>query len=447
MSVEVDKTQWSLPGLADAARDELQMQLEVYKETILLRSFEDDSTWVRTVSADGIANVFTQHLGSSSGLLPREALWWNQGETGQVAALWRPPQVWSAALQREAFKPPARLRLPMPGLVFVCSPGRAPWVYAATERPTDAEQHLFRAPAFNVFSDGRACPGSHRFPEEVGLIPESFFQSLLLADRRFPQPLEETPRQPAITLGGARWRNCIPDGGPGAPMYGGPRDGGLRRETGLPLAPEQGRWATWSTTPGGLAGVQGIGYDYVLGSGGVYVQSRSAHLTARVLVAPGPVRGLAPVAEKLQLTHGPIPARLFELGLRWFQDAPETEAVLRRPLGWARLPAGRAPAGRDRNETRVSAPRRGGRRVPLPRRLPRLLLGHRRPGRAGLPHLRGRGTPRRPTTGTAAPGRGLRPLRPAGLVPGVRRPGPGRPAHGRRAGVGREPTIKRQGGN
>ena len=77
--------------------------------------------------------------------------------------------------------------------------------------------------------------------------------------------------------------------------------------------------------PGGLAGVQGIGYDYVLGAGGVYVQSQGAHLTARVLVAPGEVRGLAPVAEKVQLTHGPIPAQLFELGLRWFQDAPDTE--------------------------------------------------------------------------------------------------------------------------
>ncbi len=177
MSVEVDTTQWSLPGQADVPRDELQIQLEVYKETILLRGFEDDSTWVRTVSADAIANVFTQHLGSSSGLLPEETLWWGQGETGQVVALWRPPQVWPAALQREAFKPPARLRLPMPGLVFVCSPGRAPWVYAATSRPAGPEQRLFRAPAFNVFGDGRVCPGSHRFPEEVGLIPESFFQS------------------------------------------------------------------------------------------------------------------------------------------------------------------------------------------------------------------------------------------------------------------------------
>ena len=79
--------------------------------------------------------------------------------------------------------------------------------------------------------------------------------------------------------------------------------------------------------PGGLAGVHGIGYDYVLGSGGVYVQSQGAHLTARVLVTPSAVRGLAPVTEKVYLTHGPIPAGLFEVGLRWFQNAPETERL------------------------------------------------------------------------------------------------------------------------
>ena len=77
----------------------------------------------------------------------------------------------------------------------------------------------------------------------------------------------------------------------------------------------------------GLAGAQGIGYDYVLGSGGVYVQSQGAHLTARVAVAPGTVRGLAPVTEKVVLSHGPIPAALFEVGLRWFQDAPDTERL------------------------------------------------------------------------------------------------------------------------
>ena len=114
MSEDTDTTQWSLPGPTEMPRDELRVQLEVYGETILLRGFENDSVWVRTVSADEIANVFTRHLGFTSGLLPEEALWWNQGETGQVVGLSRPPQVWSVALQREAFKPPARLRLPMP---------------------------------------------------------------------------------------------------------------------------------------------------------------------------------------------------------------------------------------------------------------------------------------------------------------------------------------------
>ena len=77
--------------------------------------------------------------------------------------------------------------------------------------------------------------------------------------------------------------------------------------------------------PAGLSGVQGVGYDYVLGSGGVYVQSESANLTARVLVAPAGVRGLAPVTEKLALTHGPIPVHVFELGLDWMLAAPATE--------------------------------------------------------------------------------------------------------------------------
>ena len=77
--------------------------------------------------------------------------------------------------------------------------------------------------------------------------------------------------------------------------------------------------------PTGLTGAQGVGYDYVLGSGGLYVQSRSANVTARVLVASCEVRGLAPVAEKVELAHGPIPAGLFAVGLRWFQDTPDTE--------------------------------------------------------------------------------------------------------------------------
>ena len=178
MNRNADYTDWMLPGDPDVPRDQLRAQLEVYSESILLRGFENDSTvWTKVVSADEIAHVFTEHIGFASGLLPENALWWNQGETGKVVALWRPPQVWPVALQLKAFKSPTRLRLPMPGLVFVCSPGRAPWAYAAKARPAGPSEALYRIPTFNVFHDGRVCAGSHNFPEDVGLIPESFFES------------------------------------------------------------------------------------------------------------------------------------------------------------------------------------------------------------------------------------------------------------------------------
>ena len=77
--------------------------------------------------------------------------------------------------------------------------------------------------------------------------------------------------------------------------------------------------------PAGLSGFHGVGYDYVLGAGGLYVQSESASLTARILVAPAEVWGLAPVSEKLMLTHGLIPAHVLELGLGWMLAAPDTE--------------------------------------------------------------------------------------------------------------------------
>ena len=79
--------------------------------------------------------------------------------------------------------------------------------------------------------------------------------------------------------------------------------------------------------PAGLSGAHGIGYDYVLGSGGLYVQSESAHLVARIPVALGRVRGLAPVPEKVALPHGRIPPQLFEQGLHWFQEDPDTERL------------------------------------------------------------------------------------------------------------------------
>ena len=67
--------------------------------------------------------------------------------------------------------------------------------------------------------------------------------------------------------------------------------------------------------PAGPEGQQGIGYDYVLAGGGLYVQAESPHLVARVRVSATQVKGLEPVYEKVQLPHGLIPGFLFQLAL------------------------------------------------------------------------------------------------------------------------------------
>ena len=77
-------------------------------------------------------------------------------------------------------------------------------------------------------------------------------------------------------------------------MYGGPRYRGSPRGDSATAKTAPGSVGYLVNHPTRLAGAHGIGYDYVLGSGGVYVQSESAHLTARVPVAPCDVRGLAP---------------------------------------------------------------------------------------------------------------------------------------------------------
>ena len=65
----------------------------------------------------------------------------------------------------------------MPGLIFVCSPGRPPKVYAAKKRPAKPRDTIYHAPLFNVFPDGRTCQGTHKYPEKIEEIPESFFTS------------------------------------------------------------------------------------------------------------------------------------------------------------------------------------------------------------------------------------------------------------------------------
>jgi PRTRC genetic system protein B len=139
---------------------------------------------VRTklVSALDMAHALARELDLTSGVLPPDALWWARTATGVRVAVWREPRVWTVRLRECYDAKPRRLRLPLPGLVFVCLPARqAPYVFAARARPRGPDDELCHCPTYNVFPTGRVCPGSHHFPADPSRVPEEFFRSYFSA--------------------------------------------------------------------------------------------------------------------------------------------------------------------------------------------------------------------------------------------------------------------------
>ena len=181
MNSELTGYQWALPEGLEVPPDELRARLDFYHDSIIFFLLDEGIITTKVVSARDITLALLREVPLGSGLLPEGALWWAQGKKGVEVALWRPPRVWPAALQTEPFKPPRRFKLPMPGLIFICSPGKPPKVYAAKRRPASPEDTIYHAPLFNVFIDGRTCPGTHKYPEDLGELPESFFTSFFTA--------------------------------------------------------------------------------------------------------------------------------------------------------------------------------------------------------------------------------------------------------------------------
>lgn len=170
--------QWALPRGADVVADPLRLRLGFHEESVVLHEFADGLTRVRSVLARAVAHALAGGIELTSGLLPPDALWWANTPAGTRVAVWREPRVWTVRLRERPDAPPQRLRLPMPGLVFICLPARqARYVFAAKARPRTPEAQLYHAPAYNVFGTGRVCPGTHVFPADPARVPEEFFRS------------------------------------------------------------------------------------------------------------------------------------------------------------------------------------------------------------------------------------------------------------------------------
>ncbi len=168
----------ALPIPLEAARDTLEASILFYRESVVLTTHgKDGVATTHMVSALDVAKALAGTLSLNTGVLPPDTLWWASTSPAPTVGLWRSPRKWKVALQVKALVPPERLELPMPGLVFVCSPGQPPYVYATKRRPVKPEEKLYHAPLFNVFSSGLTCAGNHRYPARVEEIPESFFLS------------------------------------------------------------------------------------------------------------------------------------------------------------------------------------------------------------------------------------------------------------------------------
>ena len=165
------------PQPRPAPRDTLRTRIDVFDTTIRLTNYREDTATIRDVDPAELIDALTSQRRQTSPLLPPNTLWFSITPYGTAMAIWEPPRIRRVAMQFQPMHPPERLNVPMPGMVYICTPGRPPYIFASPDRPAQITDQLYHAPTFNTFADGRTCPGSNEYPLNHADIPESFWQS------------------------------------------------------------------------------------------------------------------------------------------------------------------------------------------------------------------------------------------------------------------------------
>ena len=169
--------QWQVPDTLNVPPDPLRLRLDFHHQAVVMTLFEGEAVSTKVVSAMDVAHALASDLSFGTGLLPTSTLWWENSRNGPIFALYEEPKIRKLALLEMASKPPRRFTIPLPGFIFLCSPGQPPWVYAVKKRPTKESDVVYKAPLCNLYQNGRSCPGNHRYPQRVADIVESFFVS------------------------------------------------------------------------------------------------------------------------------------------------------------------------------------------------------------------------------------------------------------------------------
>jgi len=172
---------WAIPSELEVPADPLRCRLDFHHQAVVMTLFDPETVERRIVSAMDVSHALASELSFGSGLLPPQTLWWENTRNGPIFALYEEPRVRRLALQESATSPPRRFVIPLPGLIFLCSPGKPPWVFAVKKKPTKETDTVYKAPLCNLYADGRSCPGNHRYPTKVADIVQSFFISFFSA--------------------------------------------------------------------------------------------------------------------------------------------------------------------------------------------------------------------------------------------------------------------------
>lgn len=178
---EASSFKWAVPEELGIPPDPLRLRLDFHHQATVMTYFQGDSTIVKLVDAMEVAHALATDLTFGTGLLPSETMWWRNTRGGPVYALYVEQRIWKVALELDVKTPPRRFTLPMPGFIFLCSPGKAPWVYAVKKKPTKETDFVYHAPLCNIFENGRSCSGTNKYPIRVADMVQAFFTSFFTA--------------------------------------------------------------------------------------------------------------------------------------------------------------------------------------------------------------------------------------------------------------------------
>jgi len=189
---------WAIPEELGIPADPLRLRLDFHHQAVVMTLFEEETVNTRVVSAFDVAHALARELSFGTGLLPSNTLWWKNTRGGPAIALYVEPRIRTLALQELVQSPPRRFTIPLPGFIFICMPGKAPWVYAVKKKPAKEKDIVYRAPLCNIFENGKTCPGNHRYPTRVQDIPESFFISFFTATADLTRRSKMFPKNVAL---------------------------------------------------------------------------------------------------------------------------------------------------------------------------------------------------------------------------------------------------------